>query len=272
MEIYYRASFESIFDWGTMDMTAQLATQTAPTETVSKPLDVPEADALTVRGWLKAGEIVLVDVRETAEYEQEHIPGSVLCPLSVFDAELFPEIPEKNVVLHCAIGKRSAAAKQLINLGRTRVINLQGGIKAWKEAGCPTETQIVIPDEPRELPLLKKDGPRGPEGLIAVLPESDKPRAQGIHPGEILEQEFLKPLGITHRALAHEIKVSPTRVNNIINGRNSVTANTALRLSRFFCTTEEFWLHLQVAHDLEKARKAQGRRIKKDIRIRKADS
>ena len=75
-----------------------------------------------------------------------------------------------------------------------------------------------------------------------------------------------------YRALAHEIKVSPTRVNNIINGRNSVTANTALRLSRFFCTTEEFWLHLQVAHDLEKARKAQGRRIKKDIRIRKADS
>ena len=152
------------------------------------------------------------------------------------------------------------------------MINLQGGIKAWKEAGCPTETQIVIPDEPRELPLLKKDGPCGPEGLIAVLPESDKPRAQGIHPGEILEQEFLKPLGITHRALAHEIKVSPTRVNNIINGRNSVTANTALRLSRFFCTTEEFWLHLQVAHDLEKARKAQGRRIKKDIRIRKAGS
>ena len=92
-----------------MDMTAQLARKTAPTEPVSKPLDVPEADALTVRGWLKAGEIVLVDVRETAEYEQEHIPGSVLCPLSVFDAELFPEIPEKNVVLHCAIGKRSAA-------------------------------------------------------------------------------------------------------------------------------------------------------------------
>ena len=254
-----------------MDMTAQLARKTAPTEPVSKPLDVPEADALTVRGWLKAGEIVLVDVRETAEYEQEHIPGSVLCPLSVFDAELFPEIPEKIVVLHCAIGKRSAAAaKQLLGTGHTRIVNLEGGIKAWKEAGCPTETQIVIPDESRELPLLKKDYPCGPGGLIAVLPESDKPRAQGIHPGEILEQEFLKPLGITHRALAHEIKVSPTRVNNIINGRSSVTANTALRLSRFFCTTEEFWLNLQTAHDLEKARKAEGERIKKQVRVRRA--
>ncbi len=254
-----------------MDMTAQLATQTAPAETISKPLDIPEADALTVRGWLKAGEIVLVDVRETAEYEQEHIPGSVLCPLSVFDAELFPEIPEKIVVLHCAIGKRSAAAaKQLIDSGRTRVINLQGGIKAWKEAGCPTEAQIVIPDEPKELPLLKKDGPCGPEGLMATLPESDKPHPPGIHPGEILEQEFLNPFGITHRALAREIKVSPTRVNNIINGRSSITANTALRLSRFFCTTEEFWLNLQTAHDLEKARKAEGASIKKQVRIRKA--
>ncbi len=254
-------------------MTAQLAAQTAPAEIVSKPLDVPEADALTVRGWLKAGEIVLVDVRETAEYEQEHIPGSVLCPLSVFDAELFPEIPEKIVVLHCAIGKRSAAAaKQLINAGRSRVVNLQGGIKAWKEAGCPTEAQIVIPDEPKQLPLLKKDGPCGPEGLIAVLPESGKPRAPGIHPGEILSEEFLNPLGITHRALAREIKVSPTRVNNIINGQGSVTADTALRLSRFFCTTEEFWLNLQTAHDLEKARKAEGARIKKEVRIRKAAS
>ena len=233
-------------------------------------MDVPEADALTVRGWLKAGEIVLVDVRETAEYEQEHIPGSVLCPLSVFDAELFPEIPEKKVVLHCAIGKRSAAAKQLINAGHSRVINLQGGIKAWKEAGCPTETQIVIPDEPKQLPLLKKGGPCGPEGLIAVLPESDKPRAAGIHPGEILKQEFLHPLAITHRALAREIKVSPSRINNIINGRSSITANTALRLSRFFCTTDEFWMTLQTAHDLEKARKAEGERIKKQVRVRKA--
>jgi len=254
-----------------MNMSVQQTAQPVTTGAISKPLEVPEADALTVRGWLDAGEIVLVDVRETSEYEQEHIPGSVLCPLSVFDSDLFPEIPEKIVVLHCAIGKRSAAAaKQLIGTGHTRVINLRGGIKAWKESGCPTEAQMVIPDEPQELPLLRKDGPCGPDGLIATLPESDKPHAVGIHPGEILKEEFLNPQGITRRALAGEIKVSPTRINNIINGQSSVSADTALRLSRYFCTTEEFWLNLQTAHDLEKARKAQGARIKKEVRIRKA--
>ncbi|NQV83978.1 MAG: rhodanese-like domain-containing protein [Rhodospirillales bacterium] len=147
-------------------MTVQLAARPAAPESLSNPLDVPEADALTVRRWLEAGEIVLVDVRETSEYEQEHIPGAVLCPLSVFDPDVFPKIPEKMVVLHCAIGRRSAAAaKQLLGTGHTRIINLAGGIKAWKEAGGPTETQFIVPDIPKKLPLLKKDGPCGPEGL-----------------------------------------------------------------------------------------------------------
>lgn len=252
-------------------MTAQLATQPALSRMETKPLDVPEADALTVRGWLDAGEIVLVDVRETAEYEQEHIPGSVLLPLSVFDPDLFPKITEKDVVFHCAIGKRSAAAaKQLLNTGRTRVINLAGGIKAWKEAGCPTEAQIVIPDEPKELPLLKKSDPCGPEGVLAVLPESDTPRIPGVHPGVILLEEFLQPLGLTRSGLASEIKVSNTRINNIVTGRSVISADTALRLSRYFCTTEEFWLHLQATHDLEKARKAAGKEIKKQVSIRRA--
>jgi len=251
-------------------MTAQQAPQPVLSEAVSNPLEVPEADALTVRGWLDAGDILLVDVRETSEYEQEHIPGSVLCPLSVFDADLFPKITEKIVVVHCPIGKRSAAAKQLIATGRSRVINLQGGIKAWKEAGCPTESQIVIPDVPKVLPFLKKVGPCGPEGLMAALPESDTPRPTGIHPGIILLEEFLAPMGITRVALAGEIKVSNTRINNIVSGQAAITADTALRLSRYFCTTEEFWLHLQAAHDLEKARKTEGARIIKQVRIRKA--
>ena len=252
-------------------MTAQQTVKPNFSEAVSKPLDVPEADALTVRRWLDAGDIMLVDVRETAEYEQEHIPGSVLLPLSVFDPDLFPKITEKDVVVHCAIGKRSAAAaKQLIGTGRTRIINLAGGIKAWKEAGCPTETQIVIPDAPVKLPLLQKDGPCGPDGLLAALSETDTPRPAGIHPGEILLDDFLAPMNITRIALADEIKVSNTRINNIVSGKAAITADTALRLSRYFCTTEEFWLHLQAAHDLEKARKADGKRIKKQVRIRKA--
>ena len=85
-------------------MTAQVAAHPEAPKSLLSPLDVPEADARTVRRWLKAGEIVLVDVRETSEYEQEHIPGSVLCPLSVFDSDLFAKIPDKMVVLHCAIG------------------------------------------------------------------------------------------------------------------------------------------------------------------------
>ncbi len=251
-------------------MTAQLAAKPSP-KAASNSLGVPEADAQTVRRWLEAGEIVLVDVRETSEYEQEHIAGSVLCPLSVFVSDLFPRIPDKMVVLHCAIGKRSAAAaKQLIKTGHTRIINLQGGIKAWKESGGPTEAQIVIPEQPKKLPLLKIESPCGPEGLLAALPESDKPRPAGIHPGLILLDEFLTPLGLSQGELARELKISVSRVNTIVKGRGAVTAETALRLSRFFCTTEEFWLHLQATHDLEKARKAKGRRINKDIRVRKA--
>ncbi|MBL4690985.1 MAG: HigA family addiction module antidote protein [Rhodospirillales bacterium] len=82
--------------------------------------------------------------------------------------------------------------------------------------------------------------------------------------------ESRKRLGISQGGLARELRVSVSRINAIVNGRAAVTAETALRLSRFFCTTEEFWLHLQVAHDLEKARKDHGKRIKKDIRVRKA--
>ena len=105
---------------------------------------------------------------------------------------------------------------------------------------------------------------------MTALPETDKPRPAGIHPGRILHDEFLSPLGISQGGLARELRVSASRINAIVNGRAAVTAETALRLSRFFCTTEEFWLHLQVAHDLEKARKVHGKRVKKDIRVRKA--
>ena len=74
-----------------------------------------EVDADTVNSWLDGQQAVLVDVRETTEYEQEHIPGSVLVPLSVLDPERFPWITAKKLVFHCAVGKRSAAAaKQLM--------------------------------------------------------------------------------------------------------------------------------------------------------------
>lgn len=72
-----------------------------------------------------------------------------------------------------------------------------------------------------------------------------------IHPGEILLEEFLKPLGVSQYRLAKDISVPPRRINEIVHGKRSITADTALRLARFFATTERFWLNLQVRYDLE---------------------
>jgi len=72
--------------------------------------NVKSVDVATVKSWLDRNEIVLVDVRETKEFEVEHIAGALLLPLSSFDPEVFPTLPGKRLVLHCAIGKRSEAA------------------------------------------------------------------------------------------------------------------------------------------------------------------
>ncbi len=72
-----------------------------------------------------------------------------------------------------------------------------------------------------------------------------------VHPGEILLEEYLKPLGLSQYRLAKEIHVPPRRINEIVHGKRAVTADTALRLSRFFSTSERFWLNLQVRYDLE---------------------
>jgi len=101
--------------------------------------EIDEAEAGRVFQWLKSGEAVLIDVRETDEYASEHISGSILSPLSMFEPDLFPKFVGKRVVMICAIGKRSAAAaKQLTKVGYGDVTNLTGGLQAWKDAGCPT--------------------------------------------------------------------------------------------------------------------------------------
>ena len=99
---------------------------------------VQTVDVKTVKDWLDENEIVLVDVRETTEYEQEHIAGALLLPLSSFEADLFPILKDKKVVIHCAVGKRSeAVGKMLIKEGRTGIIHMAGGLDAWKAAGLP---------------------------------------------------------------------------------------------------------------------------------------
>lgn len=72
-----------------------------------------------------------------------------------------------------------------------------------------------------------------------------------IHPGEILQTEFLEPLGLSQNRLAREIGVPPRRINEIVHGKRAITADTALRLSRFFGTTAQFWLNLQSHYELD---------------------
>ncbi|MDQ3579814.1 MAG: HigA family addiction module antitoxin [Actinomycetota bacterium] len=72
-----------------------------------------------------------------------------------------------------------------------------------------------------------------------------------IHPGEILAEEYLEPLGITQHKLAVDVKVPPRRINEIVHGKRRISADTALRLARYFGTSERFWLNLQGRHDLE---------------------
>jgi addiction module HigA family antidote len=86
-----------------------------------------------------------------------------------------------------------------------------------------------------------------------------------IHPGEILREEFLVPLGITAHALSQAIHVSATRVNDIVNGRRGLTADTSLRLARYFGNSPEFWLSLQAAHDLRAAEREAAAKIKREV-------
>lgn len=86
-----------------------------------------------------------------------------------------------------------------------------------------------------------------------------------IHPGEILMEEFLKPLGISQNALARALRVPPDRINAIVQGKRSITADTALRLARAFGTTPQFWLNLQARYDLEVAQEHLEDRIKHEV-------
>ena len=88
-----------------------------------------------------------------------------------------------------------------------------------------------------------------------------------IHPGEVLLEEFMKPLGITQYRLAKDIGVPARRINEIVHGKRAVTANTALRLSRHFGTSERFWLNLQARYDLEVEKDRLGDRLEKEVQV-----
>jgi antitoxin HigA-1 len=86
-----------------------------------------------------------------------------------------------------------------------------------------------------------------------------------VHPGEVLLEDFLKPLGLSQYRLAKGLSVPPRRINEIALAKRAVTADTALRLARFFGTTDRFWLNLQAAYDLDTERDRLGDRLKAEV-------
>ncbi len=90
-------------------------------------------------------------------------------------------------------------------------------------------------------------------------------RREPIHPGEILLEEFLRPMGISQYRLAKDINVAPRRINEIVHGKRSITADTALRLSRYFDMTEQFWMNLQTRYDLEVEKDRLGSRLDDEV-------
>jgi len=88
-----------------------------------------------------------------------------------------------------------------------------------------------------------------------------------ITPGEILQEEFLKPMGITQYRLAKDITVPARRINEIVNGQRGITADTALRLGRYFGMAAQFWLNLQNQYDLEQEEAKLKNRLQKEVKI-----
>jgi len=88
-----------------------------------------------------------------------------------------------------------------------------------------------------------------------------------VHPGEILLEEFLKPMGLSQYQLAKDINVPPRRINEIVHGERSVSADTALRLSRYFGMSENFWMNLQARYDLERQKDRLAGRLDREVRV-----
>jgi addiction module HigA family antidote len=88
-----------------------------------------------------------------------------------------------------------------------------------------------------------------------------------VHPGEILLEEFLKPFGITQYRLAQDIGVHPRRINEIVHGKRAISADTALRLSRYFGLSERYWLNLQSRYDLEIEKDRLEGRLEQEVRV-----
>jgi addiction module HigA family antidote len=97
--------------------------------------------------------------------------------------------------------------------------------------------------------------------------ETTSPKLAPIHPGEVLFEDFLSPLGLSQYRPTQDLSVPPRRVNEIIHGKRAITADTALRLARYFGTSEQFWLNLQSRYDLEVERDRLGSRLEGEVAV-----
>ena len=88
-----------------------------------------------------------------------------------------------------------------------------------------------------------------------------------VHPGEVLAEDFMKPLGLTQYRMAKDIGVPALRISQIVRGQRSVTADTALRLARYFGTSPDVWLRLQASYDLEVTQRKTGKRIEREAKV-----
>jgi addiction module HigA family antidote len=88
-----------------------------------------------------------------------------------------------------------------------------------------------------------------------------------VHPGEVLLEDFMKPLGLTQYRVAKDIGVPALRISQIVRGQRAMTADTALRLARYFGTSPDVWLRLQAAYDLEVAHRQIGKRVEREVKV-----
>lgn len=111
-----------------------------------------------------------------------------------------------------------------------------------------------------------KVGPGRLRSLIITKAEEKMEKLPPIHPGEVLLEDFMKPLGLSQYRVAKDIGVSPIRISQIVHGKRAITADTAMRLARYFGTSAEVWVRMQARYDLEVARDEYGEQIEQEVR------
>ncbi len=161
---------------------------------------------------------------------------------------------------------REAATLLLYRVGAGGVNH--GWTAPWRSRLSYGVSSLQSPRSPKRLPSYACRERTIIEEVSSGMRAKD--RLPAIHPGEILREEFLAPLGMTGHELALALRVPATRINEIVNEKRGITADTAMRLSRYFGTTAKFWLNMQVSYELEVAEDRLGEAVVREVLPRRA--